>query len=162
MGIQNEKVAKDFQFEWETNAGKALTMLSSLIETMGDKREGGRESKESFERKLSQIRRFLLAQDARVEMNQVKSSIQRVGNERYTPEVTAYLMEQALNASTERLSGEESVYKRATRTCCKSQCPRMGALTWPWLQWRVLPRQWTCLRCSRGPSPPPAAARLSR
>ena len=111
--IQNEKVAKDFQFEWETNAGKALTMLSSLIETMGDKREGGRESKESFERKLSQIRRFLLAQDARVEMNQVKSSIQRVGNERYTPEVTAYLMEQALNASTERLSGEESVYKRS-------------------------------------------------
>merc|ERR1712159_646788 len=95
----NEKVVNDFQFEWETNAGRALTMLSSLIDTMGDKKGGSDNDKQSFEKKLSEIRRFLLAQDARVEMKEVKSSIEKVGAERYTPEVTAYLMEQALNAS---------------------------------------------------------------
>mmetsp|Transcript_22434 Transcript_22434/g.47189 ORF Transcript_22434/g.47189 Transcript_22434/m.47189 type:complete len:1193 (+) Transcript_22434:338-3916(+) len=98
--LKNEKVAKDFQFEWETNAGKALTMLSSLIDTMGDKNQSG-ETKASHEEKLAQIKRFLLAQDARVEMKSVKSSIEKVGAERYTPEVTAYLMAQALNNSQE-------------------------------------------------------------
>lgn len=96
--VQNERSGSDFQFEWETNAGKALAMLSTLIDTMGEQKDGG-QKKEAFEKKLAQIRRFLLAQDARVEMNQVKSSIARVGAERYTPEVTAYLMAHALNVS---------------------------------------------------------------
>merc|ERR1711977_646558 len=78
--IRNEKVAKDFQFEWETNAGKALTMLSNLIDTMGEGKEGkdAKKSDASFEKKLSEIRRFLLAQDARVEMKEVESSIEKV------------------------------------------------------------------------------------
>jgi hypothetical protein len=98
--IKNEKVVNDFQFEWETNAGKALAMMDNLIDTAGEQKSKT-QKKEAFEKKLAQIRRFLLAQDARVEMNQVKSSIERVGAERYTPEVTAYLMAHALNISQE-------------------------------------------------------------
>lgn len=104
--IKNEKVVNDFQFEWETNAGKALAMMDNLIDTAGDKKDKA-QKKEAFEKKLAQIRRFLLAQDARVEMNQVKSSIERVGAERYTPEVTAYLMAHALNISREMIEEED-------------------------------------------------------
>merc|ERR1712072_474048 len=103
--IKNEKVVNDFQFEWETNAGKALAMMDNLIDTAGEQKSKT-QKKEAFEKKLAQIRRFLLAQDARVEMNQVKSSIERVGAERYTPEVTAYLMAHALNISQE--DGDDS------------------------------------------------------
>ena len=109
--IHNEKVVNDFQFEWETNAGRALTMLSSLIDTMGDKKGGSDNNKQSFEKKLAQIRRFLLAQDARIEMKEVQSSIEKVGAERYTPEVTAYLMAQAINTSQDM--EEDCVYKRS-------------------------------------------------
>lgn len=109
--IRNEKVAKDFQFEWETNAGKALSMLSNMIDNIGNNKDHSMgDKKQSFEKKLAEIRRFLLAQDARVEMRQVKSSIARVGAERYTPEVTAYLMEQALNAS--RRESLDGVYRK--------------------------------------------------
>merc|ERR1712157_351313 len=86
-------------------------MLSSLIDTMGDKKGGSDNNKQSFEKKLAQIRRFLLAQDARIEMKEVQSSIEKVGAERYTPEVTAYLMAQAINTSQDM--EEDCVYKRS-------------------------------------------------
>ena len=110
--IRNEKVAKDFQFEWETNAGRALTTLNSMIETMNEGGDRSSRNKATFENKLSEIRMYLLAQDARVEMNEVQHSIQRVGEKRYTPEVTAYLMEHALNAGL-RTSEENCVYRRS-------------------------------------------------